>query len=110
MTPGNSDVRYGPGDECMLRKCVTFGRAGRSARKDEICQGVFTDGFHVILRGFINGTNEVIKRPVPLPLSFENENPIRLRESCFLGDDPGVLKIPQARKDLPDPGYSDQVF
>jgi len=110
MTPNNSDDQYGPDDVCILRKCITFGRTGRSARETEVGQGVFTDGFRVILCGFLDRANEVIERPVPFRLSFENENPIRLRESSFLGDDPGVLKISQACKNLPDLGYFDEVF
>ena len=88
----------------------TFGRAGRSAGKDEICQGVLVHGLRVILCGFLNGTNEVIERPFPIHLSFEDENPLRFRESSFLGDDPGVLEIPWAREDLPDLGNFDKVF
>jgi len=95
------------GDVCTLRRRFTFGRAGRSARKDEICQGVFTHVFHIIICRFLDGSNEIIERPVPFHLSFENENPVRLRETSFLGDDPGILKIPRARKDLSDLGDLD---
>ena len=88
----------------------TFGRAGRSAGEGEIRQGVLAHGLCVILCGFFDGTNEVIERPVPFHLSFEDEDPVRFRESSLFGDDPGVLEILQARKDLRDPGDFDEVF
>ena len=91
-------------------KCFTFGRAGRSAGKDEIRQGIRVHGLRVILGGFLNGTSEVIERPFPSHLPFENEDPVRFRESSFLGDDPGVLEIPGAREDLLDLGDFDEML
>ena len=93
-----------------LQKCLTFGRASRSAGKCEIRQGILIHGFRIILCWFLYRTDKIIERPVPFHLPFENKNPARFRESSFPGDDPSVLEIPGTREDLLDLGNFDEVL
>jgi len=94
----------------ICEKRLTFGRAGRSAGKYEICQGILIHGFRIILSGFLDGTNEIIERSFPFHLSFKNENPIRFRESSLLGGNPCSLEIPRTREDLSYLGDFDEVL
>ena len=60
----------------MHNKNFTFGRTSCPTGKEEVRQGVLAHGFRVILCGFLDGTNEVIKRSIPFHTSFDNEDPI----------------------------------
>lgn len=45
----------------LCEGCLTFGRAGRSAGKYEIRQGVLVHGFDTILCWLLNRANEIVE-------------------------------------------------